>query len=114
MLGAMNRDKLRLHLYNARGLIFPSLWLEVSPQIVVEAMRVGTPVVANALNGVATLVMETGTGVAYSDRESLVNSLSVIDRGRDAFSRSARSYYEQEWTPELWLSRMSGLYESLL
>lgn len=105
--------ELRTLLPAYRGLVFPSRWLEVAPQVVVEAMRVGLPVVAFDANGVAAFVEATGTGVSYGSSRSLESALLMVDKRCDEFSRSAADYYRDNWRPSVWLGSMTSLYARL-
>ena len=111
--GSVPREELREMLPTFTGLVFPSLWPEAAPQVVVEAMRVGLPVVAHAANGVAGLVEDTGSGLAYSDAATLSAALSLVEIDCDAFSDRARHTYVANWTPEVWLRSIMDLYERL-
>ena len=107
-------EVLRTVLPRFRGLLFPSRWLEVAPQVVVEAMRVGLPVIAFEANVVASLVSTTGTGVVYRDSSSLASALTQVSDQLDEYSDRACGYYEEHWTPVAWLKKMTALYSDLL
>ena len=107
-------EELRARLPRFRGLVFPSRWLEVAPQVVVEAMRVGLPVIAYEANVVASLVVTTGSGLAYSEPASLASCLASVSDRLEYFSERASQYYADNWTPETWLTRMTALYDDVL
>lgn len=100
------RDALKSYV----GMVFPSRWIEVAPQVVVEAMRVGLPVVAFEGNGVSSLVQDSGTGVSYRDASTLATALETIRADIDGFSARAFDFYRREWNPARWLSSMTELY----
>jgi glycosyltransferase involved in cell wall biosynthesis len=110
---SVSREELRERLPRYFGLVFPSRWLEVAPQVVVEAMRVGLPVVAYEANGVSELVRSTDTGMSYEDRESLKQALDRTLEDLDGFSQRAIDHYRLRWRPSVWLDSMTGLYEDL-
>lgn len=112
--GSIPRQELREFLPSQLGLVFPSLWPEVAPQVVVEAMRVGLPVVASASNGVALLVESSGAGATYDAAGSLDEALQLVEGRCDEMSASASRYYHANWTPEIWLASMTELYERLI
>lgn len=114
VIDEMPREALREALPRFVGLVFPSRWLEVAPQVVVEAMRVGLPVAAYYANGVSRLVESSGTGLAYSDRSSLESAVSHIENNLEKFSLSATEYYTANLLPENWLSRMETIYAELM
>jgi glycosyltransferase involved in cell wall biosynthesis len=97
-----------------RGLIFPSVWLEVAPQVVVEALRVGLPVIAYQGNSVARFVQQAQVGLAYSSKEDLQLCLGEIESQYSSFSSSAYNYYVQNLRPEIWTKSVLNLYSRLL
>ncbi len=112
--GSVSIEELRTRIPDFRGLIFPSRWPEVAPQVVVEAMRVGLPVIAYEANVVASLVRSTGAGSPYRDAASLASCVAVITDQLDEFSERAVQHYQAKWTPSAWLKSMVGLYQRLL
>lgn len=112
--GSLSIEELRTRIPVFRGLIFPSRWLEVAPQVVVEAMRVGLPVIAYEENVVASLVRSTGAGSLYRDAPSLASCVALMSDQLDDFSQRASQHYQANWTPSAWLTNMVGLYQRLL
>ncbi len=110
LVPAVPRDELRAMLHTQAGLVLPSRWHEVAPQVVVEAMCASLPVVAFADNDVAGLVVETGSGQLYRTAPELAEALDHVEGRWSEASRRARATYEAEWTPQAWLDRMTGLY----
>lgn len=113
VLASVPREELRGFLATHVGLVFPSRWHEVAPQVVVEAMCAGLPVLAYVGNDVAPLVVSSRAGLSYCDSESLSAALAEVEESWDAFHRSARSTYESEWTPDAWFERTMALYSRL-
>lgn len=111
---SMSIDELRRVVPGHRGLVFPSLWPDVAPQVVVEAMRVGLPVVAHRANVVADLVNETGAGASYDDTASLSSALETVSANLALMSARAVKTFEREWTQTAWLTRIEAVYESAL
>jgi len=106
-------NELRGNLATFEGLVFPSRWIEVAPQVVVEAMRVGLPVIAYAANGIAQLVTNTRTGLAYTDSRSLHTALENVRSDLVGYSARALAYYRDHWSPGIWVESMSRLYEEV-
>ena len=107
-------DELRGNLATFEGLVLPSRWIEVAPQVVVEAMRVGLPVIAYAANGIAELVTNTRTGLAYTGSQSLQGALENVRSDLAGYSARALAYYRDHWSPGIWVESMSHLYEEVV
>ena len=101
----VSRDELRELMETHVGLVFPSLWHEVDPQIVAEAMCAGLPVVANEANVVADLVRSTKAGSTYSNQSDLAQALTAVVDAHAEMSAAARRYYETNLTPQTWIKR---------
>lgn len=110
LVPAMSRSEMRKAFTRRLGLIFPSRWHEVAPQVVVEAMCAGLPIVAFAENDIASLVTEAGAGESYSGATDLRRALHDVSGEWSTYSANARLKYETEWTPTSWLNRTMRLY----
>jgi len=97
LTGPMNHQGVLETLGSVRCLLFPSLWFEGEPMIVVEALAAGTPVLASNLGGVPELLgggsagWLTKAGDITAWRRSLENLSHNADI--DAKSRAARDRY---------------------
>jgi glycosyltransferase involved in cell wall biosynthesis len=107
---SMPIEELRRILPSHRGLVFPSRWPDVAPQVVVEAMRVGLPVIAHRANVVADLVASSGAGAAYDDAPSLAEALEAISVDLPLMSAQAVRTFERDWTEESWLAGIEAVY----
>lgn len=110
----MPRDELRALIATSFGLVFPSRWFESDPQVVVEAMRMGLPVVAFHANAVARIVEQSGAGAVYRSSDSLVSALAEVALRRPEMSAAATAEFEQRWTRTTWLRSIETLYQRLL
>jgi glycosyltransferase involved in cell wall biosynthesis len=110
----MAHDDLLAELPRFRGLIMPSLWHEVAPNVVSEALCAGVPVIAHSSNVVADLVVPEGLGAVYDDPASLADALSLVSAHRRDMSLRARAYAAGQFTEEAWLARMTSVYGRVL
>jgi glycosyltransferase involved in cell wall biosynthesis len=78
-LGARSRDEVLRTLYAADAAVLPSRW-ENFPHLVVEALAVGTPVIASAVGGVPELVRhgENGLLVPSGDVDALAEAIQRL------------------------------------
>ena len=110
---SVERAEFRSLLTICQGLVFPSRWFEADPQVVVEAMSLGVPVVAFHVNAVAPIVLGSGAGAVYSSGDELIGALTSVRENRDAMSEAALEEFARRWAKELWLERMTNLYEQV-
>ncbi|MGH3003191.1 MAG: glycosyltransferase family 4 protein [Gaiellaceae bacterium] len=77
--GALPREQVLAYLAGARAAVLPSAW-ENLPHAVVEALSVGTPVVATAVGGVPEVVRDGGNGllVPANDPAALARALRDV------------------------------------
>jgi len=111
---SVGREEMRTLLPKFIGLVFPSQWPEVAPQVIVEGMRVGLPVVAFRDNGVAEVVSESGAGRLYGDAASLTLAVQDVSSNCEEFSKLATDYYSKYWRPEVWLASMERVYADII
>lgn len=107
------RKDMRNLLKGSLGLVFPSRWFEVDPQVVVEAMALGVPVVALHGNATADIVTDSGAGAVYGAGQSLEAALNRVRLDREMMSGAAILEYSRRWTPSVWLASMTALYEEV-
>jgi glycosyltransferase involved in cell wall biosynthesis len=105
-------------LRSVRCLVFPSLWFEGEPMIVVEALATGTPVLASSVGGIPELLGFGSAGwlTRAGDVEAWRGSLWGIgsDVDIDTKSRAAREMYLERHTPSKGLQSLVGSYEPLV
>jgi sugar transferase (PEP-CTERM/EpsH1 system associated) len=97
--------------------VLPSLW-EGMPNVVLEAMAVGLPVVATQVGGVPEIVLdgETGLLVPPGDSETLAQALIRLLRDPDLRSRMGRAgrrRVEQHFSANQLVLETEALYEAL-
>lgn len=87
----------------ALALVVPSVCYETFGIILIEAFRLGVPVVARALGPFPEIVGAAGGGVLFSDEKDLVEALnylyeSPVERAR--LSKGARRGFETQWSED--------------
>ena len=116
-LGAKNQIELPKYYASAEVVVMPSHY-ESFGLVALEAMAMGTPVIASEVGGLAHLVKhgETGFHVPPRDPEALADRICTLlsDQPlRDKLGRQARSYAGQyEWG--VTAGRMIAHYQNLL
>jgi glycosyltransferase involved in cell wall biosynthesis len=101
------------------ALVLPSLFGEGMPMVVLEAMAVGLPIVASAVEGVPEVVREGQEGllVAPNDVNALADALLRLLHDRLAarsMGHAARRRQRSSYSDRAMASRVSGIYDRLL
>lgn len=104
-------DKVISLMSASRALIVPSVWHEVSPLVVYEAIELDVPVIASRVGGMVDQLSDgRGVLVEPGDVDGLARSLSAAaeDNGLalSQMSRNAREYAREHWSPEKWTQNM--------
>lgn len=115
-LGYQSREQITALLSKAKALIFPSLWYEGLPRVIIEAFAVGTPVIASNLGAMATLITphRTGLHVPPGDAEALAQAALDIIYNPDqwyAMQMAARSEFETFYTADANYQALLDIYQ---
>lgn len=115
-LGRKPLDEVCRILAEASCLVMPSVGYETFGRTVMEALAVGTPVVASRLGAVPELVTEGRTGVTFrpGDKDDLAEKViwTLSDRERlDAMRQAAREEFEAKYTAEANYRMLRQIYE---
>lgn len=98
----------------AAALVVPSIWHEVSPLVIYQAMTLGVPVIGSRVGGIPDLLGEDrGVMVAPGDVEALAAELSRTDREREEFdvmAYQAKDYSRRELSRAKFVDRISEAY----
>ena len=109
LLGWCSQDRLYPLLGNACALVIPSLWPENCPLVALEALSMGTPVVASNRGGLPEIAGLQGEGFVCeldSLKETLIRVQTVHPN-----RKHIKGVYKQHFSPESFLRRYLGLIE---
>lgn len=109
LLGSVPHHELIELMGTSRGLIFPSIWLEGMALVCLEALSVGTPVLAFDDIPAGASVTELGVGLA-GPRDDLVSLLKEADTSFPALRQHCRSVHATRYTPAAWLRGAEAAY----
>lgn len=117
-LGSLDRDGVRAAMAQSAVVIAASLWHDVLPTVVIEAMAGGRPVLGTDLGGIPYLVgMDDPAGavgwVVPADPAAMAAALPVAAAGAAALSGPARLRYERTFHPDVVTKRLIDVYASL-
>jgi glycosyltransferase involved in cell wall biosynthesis len=118
-LGELKSERLMSFAYSAADLFVLPAREDNLPNVVLEAMACGTPVVAFDVGGLPDIVRPGVTGLLATaeDLRSLRQAIAAIlsdDEKREAMSRASRRIALQEYRLELQAERYRRVYQQLL
>jgi glycosyltransferase involved in cell wall biosynthesis len=115
--GAVEHSAVLETLRSVRCLVFPSLWFEGEPMILIEALAAGTPVLASDVGGIPELLGLGSAGWLTKAGEIGAWARALQDLCNngdiDTKSRAARDIYLKRHTPREGLQSLVRSYESL-
>jgi glycosyltransferase involved in cell wall biosynthesis len=117
-VGSRDRDGVLALLAGARVCLMPSRWQEPGGIVALEAMSVGTPVVAYRTGGLGEYVGDVGGGrVIEPDPRALASECEILHRSRDVWEElSARGAegVAARHSPDLYAAAVERIYGRLI
>ena len=89
---------------NSLALLVPSIWPENAPLVALEALSVGTPVLASNEGGLPEILMEVNKDFIFHDIEEL-KKLLINFPGKDFFFKQVIQSYENKFSPKTYIDR---------
>ncbi|MGI5836283.1 MAG: glycosyltransferase [Chloroflexota bacterium] len=116
-LGYCGSDEMETFWRSIDILVLPSLW-EGLPNVILEAMAHGQPVIATRVGGVPEAVLDNVTGIVVQPGNAdhlaqAIIRLTVDGSLRASMGRAGRTRYEKLYRPELVVRRYLSAYESV-
>jgi glycosyltransferase involved in cell wall biosynthesis len=117
-MGSRSSDQVLDIMGGALALLCPSLWYEGMPRVVVEALGVGTPVIASRLGTYVEMIERGAFGELFpaNDIDALAKCLRRL-LAEDAFAAmraAARREFEQNYSGSTNFAQLHRIYESVL
>ena len=119
VLGSRSANEVLDIVGRAEALVFPSEWYEGHPRVTIEALSVGTPIVASAVGAVREVVEDGVTGLQFragspTDLAARIQEfLANPDRMR-AMRSAARNKFLARYTAAGNIKLILGIYERAL
>jgi glycosyltransferase involved in cell wall biosynthesis len=118
-LGFQNHNDISNLMQNARFMVFPSVWYEVSPRTIMEAYSHSLPIVASRLGAMTELVRDGETGLLFEpgnhhDLAEKVAWLWTHPQEALRMGKNARQVYEEKYTPEHNYQMLMEIYSKVL
>jgi glycosyltransferase involved in cell wall biosynthesis len=115
-LGAQTQEQVVALMRNASVLIFPSVWYECAPMVIVEALACGLPVIASDLGSIPEFVLDRRNGLLFrpGDAEDLAAKVRWAfghPQELAAMRVAARREFEEKYTAERNYKMLMEIYE---
>lgn len=115
-LGRMPPEALSRYYRHALSLIVPSICYETFGIILIEAFRLGTPVIARALGPFPEIIRKSEGGLLFEDQKDLLAALNLLQDSpvqRVRLSQGARQGFEMHWSEDAVMNRYHRLLHGL-
>lgn len=103
----------------AKFVVFPSVWYEGLPIVILEALALGKPVIASNLGGRYELIEHNKSGFLFDleDVEMFKHYVIKLNTNPflcDSLGRMARQLYEERFLPKKNLERLLEIYNKAI
>ena len=118
-VGWKSKEEMELYILQARCLVFPSLWYEVSPLTPLEVMAYGVPVVCSNLNASSNYIMDHSNGLIY-DGNSVEGCLEKIEqlKNKDIVKllseESFKSFASENYSKKTYIITLQQIYSMVM
>jgi glycosyltransferase involved in cell wall biosynthesis len=104
------------HMLSARALVVPSLWYEVQPLVVLEALACGLPVLYSNLGALGEIVGDGGSPFSAGSPSHLVTRLSEMLDGAEVkrMSDGGRGQFLSRFDTQRALASRIALYQEVV
>jgi glycosyltransferase involved in cell wall biosynthesis len=118
-LGAISRVNVSRFYSRSRLIVVPSIWFEGFPNVIVEAMMHGKPVIASRIGGIPEIVADDAGILLFEpgDAGDLVEKIQYLwDRPQlcQKIGQTFREKAVREYSVEKYYRRLMGIYEKAI
>lgn len=118
-LGMLPRDRCLELLWRARFLVFPSVWYEGMPMVVLEAMAGGTPVVASRIGALPDLVEHEVTGLlvtpgSVEELSTAMGRLAADPERSLAMGARGQELFRERFTADANHAQLVRIYQQVI
>ncbi|OEK02479.1 hypothetical protein BFP97_13530 [Roseivirga sp. 4D4] len=116
-LGEQGRDVVLDHMKRCRAVIFPSLYYEGMPMVILEAFSNSKAVVSRDRGAMSSMIIENYNGLKYEDVDKLVEIVEKLDAEKSISMRlgeNAYLDYQNKYTEQKGYEKLIGLYSLVI
>jgi len=118
-LGFKPRKEVVEMLKSVKALVFTSVWYEGMPMVILEALSVGTPVIASNMGGPAEMITHNENGLLFepANTQALKETLETIENDSvlaKKLSNGARQSYLDKYTETANLKILLDIYKQVI
>lgn len=104
-LGSLPNSEVFEYIKGAKAVIIPSVWYENLPNVLIESMSLGTPVIASKLGSLKEFIAHEETGILFEpvDESDLIQKLKwALDHPMEmaGIGLRAKKFAEETFSPE--------------
>lgn len=102
----------------ARALLFPSVWYEGMPLVILEAFSTGLPLLISDIDNLNEIVTNNYNGWLFeaNNSQAMASKIQEIQKieNYDDFCRNARLTYQSNYTAEAVYQKLISIYEEVI
>lgn len=119
LLGSLPIEKVKYLMKKSTALIFPSLWYEGLPMVLIEAMSVGLPVISSNIGNQAQVIIDdyNGIHIQYDKPSQYViesSKLLMDSERRKRLSENAKRIYNSKYSPSINYEILMDIYTRVI
>jgi len=114
--GGKDRNELLNLMKRCKAVVFPSIWYEGLPFIIIEAFATGTPVIASNLGSMSELIRHQHNGLHFrpGDASDLCQAIRAFENNNTEMYRNARQSYLDHYSEEQHYRSIIRIYEKTI
>jgi len=116
--GILKRQQLPRLYIASLGLIVPSIWMENSGLVLIEAMYFGKPIIGSNIGGIPDLIKNNNNGLLFTPRSRIdlakkILTLVMDEKKRKKMNKLSKQYYIK-YSPEVYFDNLISFYKDVI
>jgi len=119
VLGNQSKHEIKNLMNKAKALVFPSLWYEGFPMVLVEALANGLPVITTSIGSQGSIIKHGTTGyhVSVDSLNKMIEYASVLINDSNIFEnmcKNAKNEFTQKYTDVINYDLLMNIYNKVI